>query len=195
MHINHMWPRVINDSSLLFTCATTYQITFDWFFIQSGLCVAGGNWNRGQVSLLQPPRDGSNGVHFGQWWIPHSSRKRDLLSMHHWKCKLPLNCKNSIRYKMYSLQSLEPPQYVFWYHNGILINYERVSRVSVQTDPGKLSNGENKGRFVNLWRLFFRPKDPLTVNNQWRHQRRFWQLHLLSTKHRVIIHWRLCFPW
>jgi len=32
--------------------------------------------------------------------------------------------------------SLDPPQYVFWYHNGKIINYERVSRVSVQTDPG-----------------------------------------------------------
>ena len=34
------------------------------------------------------------------------------------------------------LQSLEPPQYVFWHHNGVIINYDRVSRVSVQTDPG-----------------------------------------------------------
>lgn len=34
-------------------------------------------------------------------------------------------------------QSLDPPQYVLWYHNGKIINYERVSRVSVQTDPGE----------------------------------------------------------
>ena len=40
-------------------------------------------------------------------------------------------------YNLVSLQSLDPPQYVFWYHNGKIINYERVSRVSVQTDPGK----------------------------------------------------------
>ena len=35
------------------------------------------------------------------------------------------------------LQSLDPPQYVFWYHDGKLINYDRVSRISIKTDPGE----------------------------------------------------------
>ncbi|XP_059078709.1 lachesin-like isoform X1 [Tigriopus californicus] len=32
--------------------------------------------------------------------------------------------------------SMDPPQYVFWYHNDQLINYDRVSRISIKTDPG-----------------------------------------------------------
>lgn len=36
----------------------------------------------------------------------------------------------------FQFQSLDPPQYVFWHHNNKIINYERMNRVSVQTDPG-----------------------------------------------------------
>ena len=36
-----------------------------------------------------------------------------------------------------TFQSLDPPQYVFWYHDGKLINYDRVSRISIKTDPGE----------------------------------------------------------
>ena len=50
-------------------------------------------------------------------------------------CNSNFQWQNCILFSL-SLQSLDPPQYVFWYHNGKIINYERVSRVSVQTDPG-----------------------------------------------------------
>ncbi len=32
---------------------------------------------------------------------------------------------------------LEPPNYVFWYRDGKLINYERSTRISIKTDPGE----------------------------------------------------------
>lgn len=37
----------------------------------------------------------------------------------------------------YLLQSPTPPQYVFWYHNNRMINYDTTrGSVTVQTDPG-----------------------------------------------------------
>lgn len=33
-------------------------------------------------------------------------------------------------------QSPTPPQYVFWYHNNHMINYDTRGSVSIQTDPG-----------------------------------------------------------
>ena len=52
-------------------------------------------------------------------WPPQVSKVRDLID------------------PCVTLQSLDPPQYVFWYHNGKLINYDRVSRISIKTDPGE----------------------------------------------------------
>lgn len=35
------------------------------------------------------------------------------------------------------LQSPQPPQYVFWYHNDRMINYDNVrGGITVQTEPG-----------------------------------------------------------
>ena len=47
-------------------------------------------------------------------------------------------CTNWLKLGKYFIlfQSLDPPQYVYWHHNNKIINYERMNRVSVQTDPG-----------------------------------------------------------
>lgn len=35
-----------------------------------------------------------------------------------------------------SFQSPTPPQYVFWYHNARMVNYDAARGVTVRTEPG-----------------------------------------------------------
>lgn len=56
--------------------------------------------------------------------------------------------------------SLDPPQYVFWYHNGNLINYDRVSRISIKTDPGET---KEINEYISTYRNHFAIFDEATL--------------------------------
>lgn len=82
-----------------------------------------------------------NNLYIWQWFLTKVELKRNLRTSRMNLRFMQINAKLTVKYNLkqyfFDLQSPTPPQYVFWYHNEQMINYDTArGGISVETVPG-----------------------------------------------------------